>query len=295
MRIILNGKKAGLPVVREAILQARGSGPVEVRVTWEGGDVERLVAEAIREGCKRLVAGGGDGTVNELASALMAYPETQRPEMAVLPLGTANDFARGCGIPDKPAEALALAQQGEAVEVDVVRANEHHFINMATGGFGAQITATTPVALKNFLGGGAYTLNGLLQALRFSPYQGTLETPIGKLEAAAIVGAVGNGRQAGGGQVLCPNARINDGLLEVVSLLAFPPAALDQVLAEIRQPRPENQYVKWMQVPWAEYRGAEPVPINLDGEPVSANVIRFEVVPSALKLVVPPDCPMLLP
>ncbi|MBY5922835.1 lipid kinase YegS [Ferrimonas balearica] len=295
MRIILNGKKAGLPAVRDAIECARQQGEVEVRVTWEGGDVARLVDEAIAEGCDRLVAGGGDGTVNELAAALMGHPEASRPELAILPLGTANDFARGCGIPDDLNEALTLARSGNAVAVDLVKANERHFINMATGGFGAQITATTPTALKHFMGGGAYTLNGLLQALRFSPYEGTLETPHGSLKAAAIVGAIGNGCQAGGGQVLCPNARINDGLLEVVALLAFPATALEQVISEIRAPGPDNQYVKWMQAPWAEYRGEDPTPINLDGEPISARCVRFEVCPDAIRLVVPNDCPLLSP
>ncbi|ADN74970.1 diacylglycerol kinase catalytic region [Ferrimonas balearica DSM 9799] len=295
MRLILNGKKAGLPEVRAAIIQARQSGPVEVRVTWEGGDVERLVREAVADGCSRLVAAGGDGTVNEVVNALMALPAGQRPELAILPLGTANDFARGCGLPESLSGALFLAQQGEAVPVDCGRANEHHFINMATGGFGARITATTPEALKNFLGGGAYTLNGLLQALRFNPYQGTMVTEQGPLQAAAIVGAVGNGCQAGGGQLLCPNARINDGLLEVVALLAFPASALDQVVREIRQPAADNQYVRWLQVPWAEYHSDTPVPINLDGEPIETEKVRFEVCPGALDLVLPPDCPLLDP
>lgn len=293
MRLILNGKKASEPDVREAIHQVRKRGRIEVRVTWEGGDVARLVDEAIAEGCDRLVAGGGDGTVNELANALMRHPPERRPELAILPLGTANDFARGCAIPEDPEAALTLALNGTAVAIDVVRANDRHFINMATGGFGAQITATTPVALKNFLGGGAYTLNGLLQALRFSPYEGTMETPQGPLQAAAIVAAVGNGSHAGGGQELCPRARIDDGLLEVVALLAFPPTALDQVIAEIREPAADNEYVRWLQVPWVEYHSAASMPINLDGEPLKADSVRFDVCPGALRLVVPDDCPLL--
>ncbi|MBY5993457.1 lipid kinase YegS [Ferrimonas balearica] len=293
MRILLNGKKAGLEPVRQAILAARQEGPVEVRVTWEGGDIDRLVAEAIDQGCARLVAGGGDGTVNEVVSALMAYPEAQRPELALLPLGTANDFATACQIPTEPGAALALAQRGQAVPVDAVQANARHFINMATGGFGAQITATTPIALKNFLGGGAYTLNGLLQALRFEPYQGTLETPMGRLEGATIVGAIGNGPQAGGGQVLCPQAKIDDGLLEVVALMAFPPNELDRVLQGIRQPSADHPYVKAFRVPWAEYRGADPMPINLDGEPMRAPSIRFQCHPGAIRLVLPRGCPLL--
>ena len=112
IRILLNGKKAGLGPVRSAIFKARESGVVEVRSTWEGSDVKRLVQEAIDEGCQRLVAGGGDGTVNEIADALLRLAADDRPELAILPLGTANDFATGCMIPSEPLAALTLAQSG---------------------------------------------------------------------------------------------------------------------------------------------------------------------------------------
>ena len=99
IRLIINGKKAGLEPVRNAVFEARERGDVEVRSTWEGGDVDRLVREAVAEGCQRLMVGGGDGTVKEMTEALMKVPAENRPEMGILPLGTANDFATACGIP----------------------------------------------------------------------------------------------------------------------------------------------------------------------------------------------------
>lgn len=291
MRLILNGKKANQDQVRQGILAQRHHGPIEVRVTWEGDDVARLVAEAIHEGCPRLMAGGGDGTVNELVSALMAHPRERRPQLAILPLGTANDFATACAIPTEVEAALALARDGQSRPVDVASANERYFINVASGGFGARVTATTPVALKNFLGGGAYTLNGLLQALKFEPYEGQLLTPNGPLENRILVGAVCNGRQAGGGQPLAPMACIDDGLLDFVGLSAFTPQDLPQVLKELESPAPDNRFVTWMQLPWAEYQADDPMPMNLDGEPIHASRIRFQVHPGAINLVLPPDCP----
>jgi YegS/Rv2252/BmrU family lipid kinase len=177
MRIILNGKKAGQEPVRSAVAEARKHGPVEVRVTWEAEDVQRLVREAVADGCTRLVVGGGEGSVKETVDAVLALAVDARPELAILPLGTANDFATGCGIPAQPLDALALARSGVARPVDAVRANDTSFVNVASGGFGAAVTASTPVALKNFLGGGAYTLSGVAQALSFVPYQGELRVP----------------------------------------------------------------------------------------------------------------------
>ena len=293
IRILLNGKKAALDPVRDAIYRARADGPVEVRTTWEKGDVHRLVQEALAEGCKRLVAGGGDGTVKEVTDALMHLQQEDRPEVAILPLGTANDFATACGIPDTPLSALTLAQTGKAYSIDCIRANEQHFINVATGGFGAQVTANTPVELKNFLGGGAYTLSGLIQAVKFNPYRGQLRTPDGILESKVIVGAACNGRQAGGGQQLAPNALINDGLMDIVALLDFPKDRLLQAIREIQDPTINGDFVKRYRVPWAEWESDVDMPTNLDGEPVTTNRMRFDVIPGAIKLVLPEPCPLL--
>jgi lipid kinase YegS len=295
IRLIINGKKAGLEPVRAAVFEARQKGGIEVRSTWEGGDVERMVREAVGEGCRRLVVGGGDGTVKEMADALMKVAPEDRPEMSILPLGTANDFATACGIPWDPAAALSLAQSGSAVAVDCVRANDEYFINVASGGFGAQVTATTPTALKNFLGGGAYTLSGLVQALNFTPHTGTARMPDLVEDADMIVGAVCNGRQAGGGQQLAPGAYINDGLLDVVVLHSFPAESAMQVVREIREPGSQGQYAKRYQVPWIELDSNQVVPINLDGEPANSKKTRFEVQPGAIQLVLPADCPVLAP
>lgn len=293
IRLIINGKKAGLEPVRSAVFEARERGEIEVRSTWEGGDVERMVREAVAEGCGRLMAGGGDGTVKEMTEALMNLPAEARPEMAILPLGTANDFATACGIPWEPAAALSLAQTGTAQAVDCVRANDEYFINVASGGFGAQVTANTPVALKNFLGGGAYTLSGLVQALNFNPHAGIARLPGIEEDADMIVGAVCNGRQAGGGQQLAPQAFIDDGLLDVVVLHSFPADAAMQVIREIREPGPDGQYARYHQAPWVEFESESEVPINLDGEPTSHKRIRFEVQPGAIRLVLPDGCPVL--
>jgi len=293
IRIILNGKKAGLEPVRQAIFAAREQGEVQVRATWEGGDAERLVKEAANEGCRRLVAGGGDGSVNEMLNAMMQIPAGERPEMAILPLGTANDFATACGIPAEPLAALALAQMGNARLVDCARANDNYFMNVASGGFGAQVTTNTPVELKNFLGGGAYTLSGLVQALSFKPFPGQVKLPGKTITGEVIVGAICNGRQAGGGQQLAPTALIDDGLLDIIGLNKFPAEAVSDVIAELKDQEASGVYVTRHRVPWAEWSSEQIMPINLDGEPIEEHKLRFEVVPGAINLVVPTGCPML--
>src|SRR5258708_12090057 len=143
VHLILNGKVAGNDALRAAVARQRAAGHrIEVRVTWQMGDARRFASEA----CVRdlVVAGGGDGTLNEVLHGLMDLSEAARPILGIVPLGTANDFATGCGIPRDPAKALALCIRGEAVPIDIGKANKHWFINEATSASPPQITPTPP-------------------------------------------------------------------------------------------------------------------------------------------------------
>ncbi|MDF5463223.1 YegS/Rv2252/BmrU family lipid kinase, partial [Vibrio parahaemolyticus] len=193
------------PELRDAIMKMRDKGiDVQVRVTWESQDMPRLVKEAVAEGIERIVVAGGDGTVNEAASAIIQIDKEKRPELAIIPLGTANDFATAIQVPNSIKASLSLAVEGQSALVDCVKANDRCFINVATAGFGAEVTAETPVELKNFLGGGAYTLTGVIKALGFKPYDGTIKIEGGAYQGEMLLGAFCNGRLAGGGQELAP-------------------------------------------------------------------------------------------
>ena len=108
--LILNGKSAGDEPLREAINLLRDEGmDIQVRVTWEKGDAARYVAEAQQLGVATVIAGGGDGTINEVATALVNCPGEHKPVLGILPLGTANDFATSTAIPEALEQALQLA------------------------------------------------------------------------------------------------------------------------------------------------------------------------------------------
>ena len=289
--LILNGKKAGRPEIRQAVNTLRDAEhQLDVRVTWEAGDMHRYIDEACDRSLERVVVGGGDGSVNEAANAILTR-EGKVPALGIMPLGTANDFATSCRIPSKPLESLRLALTGESRSIDAVQANEQFFLNVASVGFGAAVTANTPVALKNFLGGGAYTIAGLIQALKFEPYPSRVYTPDWESSGQLLVGAVCNGRTAGGGQPLAPEALLNDGLMDVLMINHFSAPDVPQVLQEWNNPGAEGEFVRRFKVPWLEGESDHKIPVNLDGEPYAANQIRFSVNPSAIKVILPPDCP----
>ena len=289
--LVLNGKKAGQPDIREAVKSLRDAQhQLDVRVTWESGDIARFVDEACTRNIERLVIGGGDGSVNEAANAILNRAE-KVPALGILPLGTANDFATACGIPPGPLESLQLAIKGEPHSIDAVHANEQFFLNVASAGFGAAVTAETPVELKNFLGGGAYTISGLVQALNFEPYPSRVRTPGRQFDEQLLVGAVCNGRTAGGGQPLAPEALLDDGLLDVLMINSFSAADVPQVLQEFKEPGADGMFIRRFKAPWLECESTQQIPVNLDGEPYSASQIRFSVSAGAIEVVLPPDCP----
>lgn len=290
--LILNGKEAGNQDVRNAVKNLRDEGVIlHVRVTWEQGDAKRYVDEAAALAVETIIAGGGDGTINEVASALIALPESNRPSLGILPLGTANDFATSCSIPLQIDHALQLAVKGRAVAIDLAQVNDkHYFINMATGGFGTRITTETPEKLKAVLGGASYFIHGLMRMDTIKADSCEIRGPGFEWSGDALVIGIGNGRQAGGGQPLCPDALINDGLLQLRLLIAeeLLPALLTSVFSGEK-----NKNVIETTLPWLEITAPHDITFNLDGEPLSGKNFRIEVIPNAIQCRLPPNCELL--
>src|SRR5262249_60592678 len=130
----------------------------------------------------------------------------------------ATDLPHACGIPLEPLAALRLAATGQSTKVDAGRVGERAFVNLATGGFGTHVTVETRPELKKALGGAAYLLTGLTHFSSIRPDHGKFSGPGFALEGAFLVLAVGNGRQAGGGNELCPEALLTHGTFDVVIL-----------------------------------------------------------------------------
>ncbi|AIR67176.1 lipid kinase YegS [Cedecea neteri] len=290
--LILNGKGAGNPQLREAVHTLREEGyTLHIRVTWEKGDAERYIEEALSLGVDTVVAGGGDGTINEIATCLAKLSSGSRPALGILPLGTANDFATSAGIPEDCEKALRLALFGKATNIDLVQVNdEAFFINMATGGFGTRITTETPEKLKAALGGVSYFIHGLMRMDMLKPDRCDIRGEGFSWQGDALVIGIGNGRQAGGGQQLCPEALINDGLLELRIFTGED--LLPALLTTLTRPE-ENPNIIEGKSAWFEISAPHEITFNLDGEPLSGRHFRIEVHPNALACRLPPHCPLL--
>ena len=301
-RLILNGKSAGDDAVREAVQALRDACvALDVRVTWEGGDAERYVAEAIADGVDTIIVGGGDGTLSEVVTTLAHRGEAADalPVLGLLPLGTANDFATAAGICVAPDVALRLVRDTPAAAIDLLKlqanGDTHWVANLASGGFGTEVTTDTHEGLKKWLGGLAYVLTGLSRLGRIEPLRARLHGPDFEWEGEFIALGIGNGRQAGGGQALCPDALIDDGLLDVTIV---PPlegellATFGTAMTEGKLAALDDVAVR-RQLQWIEIDAADALTLNLDGEPVEAGHFRIDCVPKRLRMQLPADCPLL--
>jgi lipid kinase YegS len=288
--LILHGKQALNEEVRAAVNARREAGwELAVRLTWEAGDAQRLVHEAIAAGYRQLIAGGGDGTLRDIAQAMVL--NGGEASLVLLPLGTGNDFARAAGISLVPQEALQMLDV-PAQSIDLGEVDGQIFLNMATGGFGSQVTANTSEELKKILGGAAYLFTGLSRFSELHAAYGELHGPDFYWQGDLLALGIGNGRQAGGGQLLCPQALVDDGLLDI-SILPAP----QEVVGTLRNLLSgglgiDNMFVR-ARLPWVEIKVSEGLYINLDGEPLEGTNLRFSARAAALRVHLAADSPLL--
>ena len=301
--LVLNGKSAGDDALRAAVATMRDRGiRIDVRVTWEDGDAARIVGEAIAAGAHAVIAAGGDGTLSEVAAALADRDESADglPVLGLVPLGTANDFANAAQVPLEPLPALEMIANASSTPIDLLKliagdGGTHWCANLASGGFGTQVTVETDEGLKKMLGGLAYLITGISKLGRIEPLQASLRDPQFQWQGDFIALGLGNGRQAGGGQVLCPEAFVDDGLLDltVVPELSGEVAGTVGTLVTDGKAAALERVAIRTQLPWVEIDGPQPLTLNLDGEPVASPHFRIECVPGRLRMHLPPGSPLL--
>ena len=302
-RLILNGKSAGDDDLREAVRTMRQDGiALDVRVTWEDGDAERYVADAIADGVDTVIAAGGDGTLSAVATTL-AHRDPQAaalPSLGLVPLGTANDFATAAGIPDDALPALRLVRDVAAVPMDLLRIEAedgpHWCANLASGGFGTEVTVETDEGLKKMLGGLAYLITGIAKLGRIEPMTARVRGPEFDWQGDFIALGIGNGRQAGGGQALCPDALVDDGLLDltIVPELSGEVAATVGTLVKDGKHAALDRVATRVRLPWVDVEADQPLTLNLDGEPVQSRRFHIECVPGRVRMHLPAGCPLRL-
>ena len=268
---------------------------VPLGVTYAIRDPARL-PETVREvlddgsGYGFLILGGGDGTVSSVVDFL-AHHHTV---LGLLPLGTANDFARTLGIPQDIEGACNTIAEGKLVDIDLGLAGDNYYVNVASVGLGVEATRALSPWLKRSTGPLAYPAAAIRAFLKHEPFSARLTFPDGDHESVEynrlLQVAVGNGRFYGGGMVVAPESGIDDSTLDIYAI----DLGRRRNLLGIARYLKSGDFIKMEGVHHfstsrVRLETYPALAVNIDGEAVARTPQDFSVVRNALHVLVPQE------
>jgi lipid kinase YegS len=258
-------------------------------VTWESGDATVFAREAAASGVDAVIAAGGDGTVNEVVNGLSGF----EVPLCIIPVGTANDFARQVGIPLDVDHAMDVILRSKARAVDTIDLNGRLFLNVSTGGVGAEATAETGAGAKESLGMLAYAITGVKKLAGLNAKRATFRGPELDIDTRFLLFAVGNARLTGGGSALTPKASITDGLLDLCIVESLPRAEFARLVLRLKRGEHlDHECVHYAQLPAVTVECGEDVTVNVDGETGSSRRMEYVVDAGGVLLHLPDDSPL---
>lgn len=275
--------------LRDAVAQLRTAGhQVRARMTFEEQDATRFARAAARARVDLIIAAGGDGTVNQVVNGIVRARASQ-PRLAIVPLGTANDFAKGLSIPQDIAAAVANAVKGRAVPVDIATVNGRCFINVSTGGFGPDITEESSTSLKRRFGRLAYLFTAVRKLTQLEPFHARFEADGETVyDGAFFFFAVGNARQTGGGTPVTPHADFSDAQLDLALFTGEKRRDFLKVLPDLRAGKhPREADVLYLKARAIGVFGRDEFAVNADGEPLQGSSFRYRLWGRQLSVVKP--------
>ncbi len=213
-----------------AVFEEAGYETSAYATTPEPNSAQNEAKRASLDGFDLIVAAGGDGTINEVVNGIA--PLEKRPKLAIIPAGTTNDFARALHIPrEDPIEAAKVVLKGQTFNMDIGKAGEKYFMNIAGGGLLTELTYDVPSDLKTIFGYLAYLVRGAELLPRIKPIEMDLEYDDGEFKGKASMFLLAMTNSIGGLEQIVPDAKLDDGkftmiivktsnIIEIVQLLA---------------------------------------------------------------------------
>src|SRR5829696_9824901 len=237
-----------------------------------------------------LILGGGDGSVSSVVDFLAHHHMV----LGLLPLGTANDFARTLGIPSDIEGACQTIAAGKMVDVDLGLAGDNYFVNVASVGLGVEATRALSPWMKKSVGPLAYPAAAIKAFLSHEPFSARLTFPDGDHEPVEherlLQVAVGNGRFYGGGMVVAPESGIDDSTLDIYAIELGRRRNLIGVARYLKSGdfiRMEG--VHHFRTSRVQIETDPELAVNIDGEVVARTPQNFSVARNALNVLVPQD------
>lgn len=260
-----------------------------IRISESAPDLTRLAREAAEEGADTVAVLGGDGSVGLAANGLIGT----NAALAVLPAGTADDFAGAIGIRSLESAVRAL-REPNVVRIDVVRvstgAEQRHFVNVAGCGFDSEVNEAANAMRLRLGGTGTYIAAVIKTLSRFQPANFRIELDDEVVEGPHMLAVIGNGISYGGGMRVTPQASVVDGLLDVCLLRGVSkPTFLRAFPKVFRGTHVRHPAVRMARAKRVRVEAERRVMVYADGERVGPAPAVFEIVPGALPVLVGPN------
>jgi len=292
VRIIVNPAAAGGRLGREwPQIEKRLAGwglAADTVHTEAPGHATKLALSAASDGVERIIVAGGDGTICEAVEGLY---RAGRGELAILPLGTGNDAARTLGVPLVLEDAVRAAVNGRTRAVDLNRVGDRVVFNAIGVGLTGDINDRA-ASIKWIRGIAVYLLAAVSALFRYRMQVVRVVTDGRSYEGSMLILAVHGGPTTGGGFALTPAAVIDDGLLDACLVPDVGVAGrLTRLVSAMKGTLGRKTGTLELQAPWLELYFDRQLPAHLDGNSVTLEppMVRFEVLPGALKVVVPAE------
>lgn len=258
-----------------------------VHITTGPGDATIQARAAADQGYDAVVAMGGDGTIAEVVNAI-AGGETP---LGVIPAGTGNDYVRSAALPQDPGRALRALVAPRRRRLDVGRVNGRFFVNVGGAGFDAEVAHFSNTKAKFLSGTPAYVFSVVWTLISYRPTRLLLTMDGEAREVQVTMIAVGNGSHYGGGMWIVPEAKMDDGLLDVC---VIGPMGRGELLAALpsvfKGKHVTHPKIGFYQARTVGLRVLEPgrtVYAHADGEPLGALPLEFSVAPGAQTVLYP--------
>jgi YegS/Rv2252/BmrU family lipid kinase len=254
-----------------------------VCATTRTGEAEAMARRGAAEGFEKIVAAGGDGTINEVVNGLAGTGTT----LGLLPIGTMNVFATELGLPVNDLELCWDIVKGDRTRaVDLPKANQKFFVQLAGVGLDAQVVKETSAQLKRSFGPLSYVISAVQIAAR-KPPKLFIQSEDASIDEGSFV-LVGNGRLYGGRFPFFKHAALDDGLLDVIIFKRLGYLEIIKYLqdvvfsSDIRVPE-----IEYFQTARLRVESNQTVPVELDGELVGNCPVEFRLQESSLRVLVP--------
>ena len=274
--------KAYEAVTRE--LATRGV-PFESSKSEYPGHAVELAKQAMENGAKKIAAIGGDGTIREVASALL---NTDVP-LGIISCGTGNDIVRPLKIPNDPLQALEVVLSGEPRHMDAAMANDLLYFNVAGFGFDVDVLHYVEIYKKKMKNGSLAYLRGLISAIANLQSRKTKITwPGGSMEEDVLIIAAGNGTHFGGGMMVTPNADPFDGQLDICVMHGVKKRdALTLLPKFLKGNHVGTKFVTYFRTTELTAVCEPSSLLDVDGDVLPGTPVTFRILPQSLWVVVP--------